>query len=672
MTPAFLQLVVRHAASGVAATSSDADLVRTLAAERKAGRDGERPFAELVRRHGPMVWAACRQLLPDATDAEDAFQAVFLALLRSAGTVRNPASVGGWLHGVAVNVATKVKRSAVRRRQREQKAARAEAETAVPDGSWDALLAAVHEEINRLPAALRTAFVMCDLEGVRQPDAAARLGWKPGTLTGRLARARQMLLQKLLGRGVAPAGVVVTVAFGARAAAVPTPLIDSAVSLTAIGGAVPSAVLKLVKGATPMMVSRTKLLAAALLVAGGLALGFGSAVMPLVQAQPTPTPPTAGGSTGGRPDPQPGFDPFLNRTGFPRTETAPDAGPGQPGTGLPGPGGTAPMAVARRTHHLYVGKSKSAVEFARIMDETTESGWDFVAMATFDSAELRTAAKERPDVFRNIGPTTTDVAVFKVRRTPEPPVVTPTPPRPGPGTPNGFAPNPGTSWGPPTPFPGPGTAPTPDPAPRRGPTPSVRPGTVTPAPGGNRPVGEPPADPERGGVDQLVVNLNNANARDVQKVLREHFEKKGSSAFVAIIPDANRVIVSGDANDVADAKKLIGDIDGATLVPPTPATSSRPASTASRPTSVYTPPPLPSATTETIVVIRLSRASAADISVVLQNVFAKEAPKITADERSNALIVRADADTIKQIEDLLKKLDADGPDVTPPVPKAKR
>src|SRR5207237_7450660 len=133
MTPAFLQLVVRHAACGVAATSSDAELLQTLCAERKAGRAGERPFAELIHRHGPMVWAACRQLLPDATDAEDAFQAVFLALLRSAATVRNPASVGGWLHGVAVNVATKVKRSAVRRQQREQEAARAEAEHAVPD-----------------------------------------------------------------------------------------------------------------------------------------------------------------------------------------------------------------------------------------------------------------------------------------------------------------------------------------------------------------------------------------------------------------------------------------------------------------------------------------------------------------------------------------------------------
>src|SRR5438552_10709606 len=81
------------------ARAADAELVRTLAADRKAGRPGDAPFAERVRRHGPMAWAVCRQSLPDAGGAEDSFRAAFLAVVRSAGPVSAPPSACGWQHG---------------------------------------------------------------------------------------------------------------------------------------------------------------------------------------------------------------------------------------------------------------------------------------------------------------------------------------------------------------------------------------------------------------------------------------------------------------------------------------------------------------------------------------------------------------------------------------------
>src|SRR5262245_66682306 len=119
MSRSLLQVVLRHAEGLTAGeTAPDAELVSRFA----RGRD-ESAFTELLRRHGPMVWAACRHLLPDEADAEDAFQATFLALVRSAGKIRSGAAVGGWLHGVAVRVANKVRRSAARRRQREEKGA---------------------------------------------------------------------------------------------------------------------------------------------------------------------------------------------------------------------------------------------------------------------------------------------------------------------------------------------------------------------------------------------------------------------------------------------------------------------------------------------------------------------------------------------------------------------
>ena len=179
----------------------DAELLRRFAATRD-----DAAFTVLVRRHGPLVWAVCRNLLPNEADAEDAFQATFLALIESASRVRT-AAVGAWLHGVAVRVAKMTRRSAGRRRQRERKVAVLETSARVAAAAWNHLQAAVHEEVSQLPESLRIAFVLCNLQGKSQCDVAAELGWKPGTLTGRLSKARRQLLERLSKRGIAAGSV---------------------------------------------------------------------------------------------------------------------------------------------------------------------------------------------------------------------------------------------------------------------------------------------------------------------------------------------------------------------------------------------------------------------------------------------------------------------------------
>ena len=314
MTGRLLAAVFRQAealAAGAAADLTDADLLRRFAGGR-AGPGGpsaerEEAFAALVRRHGPMVWGVCRNVLGAEADAEDAFQATFLALVRSAARVRDPAAVGAWLHGAAVRVCWRAKRAAARRKRREEAAAAPEAAPAADGTGWAELHAAVHEEVARLPARERAVFVLCGLEGARQPDAAARLGLKLNTVSGLLARARRRLLDQLARRGLAPAVAATAAGLGTTApAAVPDVLINGVLSLAA-GPAGPSAaVLELARGAMEGAMTRTRLLAAAVLLAGAVGAGTGAAVLSTAGAQPPGGFPGGGGDPAAAPPAAPG------------------------------------------------------------------------------------------------------------------------------------------------------------------------------------------------------------------------------------------------------------------------------------------------------------------------------------------------------------------------------
>ena len=269
-----LELILAHAQTLARAgmqQHADAELLQRF------GTGDEAAFSELLHRHGPMVWATCRQTLPCQADAEDAFQATFLALVKSSKSIRQTQSIGAWLHGVAVRIVTQLKRSAIRRKQREQRSAESEAVQPIADSTWNAFHAEVHAEVERLPTKLRTVLVLCDLQGVSQSDAAKQLGWKPGTLTGRLCRARQTLIDRLARKGLVAASASGLLMLSATSA-VPRELSRQVLSYATTSGAVvPQAISILVTEVTAMTVTKLKLLTATLLVAGGLtgAVGVG-------------------------------------------------------------------------------------------------------------------------------------------------------------------------------------------------------------------------------------------------------------------------------------------------------------------------------------------------------------------------------------------------------------
>src|SRR5262249_45040927 len=157
----------------------------------------EEAFAGLLRRHGPLVFGVCRQVLGDAHDAEDAFQATFLVLARKAATVARQDSLAAWLHRVALNVARTARTAAARRRAPERETAlrtRPGPGDEVAPGDWQPLL---HEEVDRLPEKYRVPVVLCYLEGRTHEEAARQLGWPLGSVKGRLARARDLLRARL-------------------------------------------------------------------------------------------------------------------------------------------------------------------------------------------------------------------------------------------------------------------------------------------------------------------------------------------------------------------------------------------------------------------------------------------------------------------------------------------
>jgi RNA polymerase sigma factor (sigma-70 family) len=158
----------------------------------------EGAFHEIVRRHGAMVHGVCRRVLRNDADADDAFQAVFLVLVRKADSVRPGNRLGNWLYGVAVNVARKGREVLARRRTHELVGDVAQAEAS----ATGELREVIDEELTRLPADYRAAVVACDLEGRTRKEAASQLGWNEGTVASRLARARAILADRLSRRGV--------------------------------------------------------------------------------------------------------------------------------------------------------------------------------------------------------------------------------------------------------------------------------------------------------------------------------------------------------------------------------------------------------------------------------------------------------------------------------------
>ncbi len=293
-----LGLFLRHLALseevGRLGTASDRSLLANYDAER-----GQAAFTELMRRHGPMVLRTCRRVLSHEPDAEDAFQATFVVLARKAGTLcgdaAGPVSLGGWLHRVASQTALNVLAQSNRRRAREIHTDPMTYPDPANEATWNEVRPILDSELNALPEEARRLLIACYLQGKTHADTAAELGLPLGSVARRLEKARALLAQRLVRRGITVSAALLAVLLGdlVRGAGLPAVLmvhsVEAAVAYTQVGNAAVSArVAQLVKGSLATMTAGSTRLSLLWLVIVGF-LGAGLVACQTLMAWPATT-----------------------------------------------------------------------------------------------------------------------------------------------------------------------------------------------------------------------------------------------------------------------------------------------------------------------------------------------------------------------------------------------
>ena len=260
---------------------TDGDLLEAF-----IGHSDRAALEALVMRHAAMVWGVCRRHL-DYHDAEDAFQATFLVLMRKASSILPRNAIGNWLYGVARQTALNL-RTKVSRRSARETPLMAPIASPAPTGQPDAeLLPVLDRELCRLPDKYRAAIVLCDLEGRTRKEAARELGLPEGTVASRLVRGKALLAQRLSRYAFAVSAATVEAALLNKASAAPDSLTAATIQIVRSmadgstgAGTVPMHVITLSKRvAKTMFLHKLKtimsvLAIGALVLSGSMAVGY--------------------------------------------------------------------------------------------------------------------------------------------------------------------------------------------------------------------------------------------------------------------------------------------------------------------------------------------------------------------------------------------------------------
>ncbi len=251
-------------------------------------------FARLSTRYAGLVYRVCLRRLGSGADAEDASQAVFLALARKAGSVK-PARLASWLHGASIRAAKFIARSRANRARYEREAARMKSleQEACTDEARGALVH-LDGEIGKLPSKLREAVTRHYLAGLSRAELARELGVPEGTVQSRLNAGLEKLRARLGKCGVQLGTAALSGLLASEATAgAPAALIESLPTLASgaatASGANTTADL-IAKGVLRMMFwTKVKMCAAAVAAVAVVGIGTGVALSAAHGGEPTGT-----------------------------------------------------------------------------------------------------------------------------------------------------------------------------------------------------------------------------------------------------------------------------------------------------------------------------------------------------------------------------------------------
>lgn len=250
----------------------------------KAAQGDEYAFEELVQRHGPLVLGACLRILRQREEAEDAAQAVFIALARKAGdrSLQARSSLAGWLYQTAWYVSLRAKEALVLQKRHEKEAARQSAQGTQTEGDWTEIAPLLDRALHELPEKFRLPLVLHHLKGLPATAVGAALNCSEQAIKHRLVRGRELLRDHLARLGVKTSASALSVAISANALGAPLPAAFASATAKAAGlaaggklaaASLSTKVNSLAEGGLKMMLMAKMKVAALFLAAAGVAGG---------------------------------------------------------------------------------------------------------------------------------------------------------------------------------------------------------------------------------------------------------------------------------------------------------------------------------------------------------------------------------------------------------------
>lgn len=182
-------------------SSDDLELLRQLA------RGSEKAFEAFYDRFQGPIYRFALHMSGNIASAEEITQETFMAVIRKPRSYDpEKGSVAGYLFGIARNLMRQRMQESANDLPFVEEGLEDDASSMADEGLLDELTQAeslqyLRKAVLSLPEAYREVVVLCELEEMSYPEAAALLKCSPGTIASRLNRAKGMLKMKLRGQG---------------------------------------------------------------------------------------------------------------------------------------------------------------------------------------------------------------------------------------------------------------------------------------------------------------------------------------------------------------------------------------------------------------------------------------------------------------------------------------